>query len=99
MPFRESLGDAPDGRLATAASEPASTSAGTCGYSYRGLSHFKAKFATRWESRDVVLPRGPSSLLALAALIRLHSGTVPPPAAAAPAPPSVPIGLEPAPLP
>ncbi|MGP8160280.1 MAG: bifunctional lysylphosphatidylglycerol flippase/synthetase MprF [Candidatus Dormibacteria bacterium] len=98
VPFRESLGDAPDGRLARGI-RARLYARGAFGYSYRGLSHFKAKFASSWETRDVVLPRGPSSLLALAALIRLHSGTVPPPAAAAPAPPSVPIGLEPAPLP
>jgi lysylphosphatidylglycerol synthetase-like protein (DUF2156 family) len=94
VPFRESLGDAPDGRLAQAVRARVYQH-GVWGYSYRGLSHFKAKFATGWESRDLALPRGLSSLLALAALVRLHSGTVPPPAAPAPNP----IGLEPAPLP
>lgn len=97
VPFREGLGDAPDGRLARATRAHLYQN-GLRGYSYRGLSHFKAKYATRWESRDVAVPRGPSGLLALAALIRLHSGTAPAPAS--PAPPNpVPIGLETAPLP
>src|ERR1039458_4591489 len=68
---------------------------GFWGYSYRALSHFKAKFATCWESRDVAVPRGLSGLLALAALIRLHSGTAP----SGPTPSPGPVGLEPAPLP
>ena len=81
-------------------SGPTSTSAVCRGYSYRGLSHFKAKFATRWESRDVAVPRGPSGLLALAALIRLHSGTAPAPAAPGPLPdPVAASGWTTAPLP
>jgi phosphatidylglycerol lysyltransferase len=77
--FRESLGDAPDGRLVRRA-RASLYRRGRRGYSYRGLSHFKAKFATHWESRDLVLPRGPSSLLALAALARVHLGSRPTPA-------------------
>jgi len=94
VPFRESLGDAPDGRLARRVRAQL-YQRGYRGYSYRGLSHFKAKFATRWESRDLAVPRGVRGLLALAALIRLHSRTEP----ATPAPPPVPLGLTPAPLP
>ena len=90
----ESLGDAPDGWRARRVRADL-YQRGCRGYSYRGLSHFKAKFATRWESRDLAVPRGVSGLLALAALIRLHSRTEPP----APAPPPVPLGLTPAPLP
>ncbi len=41
------------------------------------------------------MPRGLSGLLALAALIRLHSGTAP----SGPTPSPGPVGLEPAPLP
>jgi lysylphosphatidylglycerol synthetase-like protein (DUF2156 family) len=94
VPFRESLGDAPDGGPARRVRAHL-YQRGCRGYSYRGLSHFKAKFATRWESRDLAVPRGVSGLLALAALIRLHRRTEPP----APAPPPVPLGLTPAPLP
>jgi phosphatidylglycerol lysyltransferase len=94
VPFRETLGDAPDGRLARDVRAHLYEH-GCWGYSYRGLSHFKAKFATHWESRDVAVPRGLSGLLALAALVRLHSGQAP----AAPAVSPGPIGLEPAPLP
>jgi lysylphosphatidylglycerol synthetase-like protein (DUF2156 family) len=68
---------------------------GCWGYSYRGLSHFKAKLTTRWESRYVAVPRGLSGLLALAAPIRLHSGA----ALSAPGLSPAPVGLEPAPLP
>jgi lysylphosphatidylglycerol synthetase-like protein (DUF2156 family) len=96
VPFREGLGDAPDGCLARALRARVYQH-GHKGYNYRGLSHFKAKFATHWESRDVAVPPGPSGLLALAALIRLHSGTAPAPPA--PPPDPVPIGLEAAPLP
>jgi len=96
VPFREGLGDAPDGRLAQGFRARV-YERGYAGYSYRGLSHFKAKFATRWESRDIAVPRGPSSVLALAALVRLHSEQAP----ATMGPPSdqLPVGLEPAPLP
>ncbi len=94
VPFRETLGDPPDGRLARDIRAHL-YGHGCWGYSYRGLSHFKAKFATHWESRDVAVPRGLSGLLALAALIRLHSGAAP----AAPGPSPAPVGLEPAPLP
>jgi phosphatidylglycerol lysyltransferase len=94
VPFRETLGDPPDGRLARAIRAHLYKH-GCWGYSYRGLSHFKAKFATRWESRDVAVPRGLSGLLALAALIRLHSGA----ALSAPGLSPAPVGLEPAPLP
>jgi phosphatidylglycerol lysyltransferase len=94
VPFRESLGDAPDGRLARGL-RARLYQHGYAGYSYRGLSHFKAKFATHWGSRDIAVPRGPSSVLALAALARLHSGTAP----TTPETTPVPIGLEPAPLP
>jgi phosphatidylglycerol lysyltransferase len=94
VPFRETLGDPPDGRLAREIRAHLYEH-GFWGYSYRGLSHFKAKFATRWESRDVAVPRGLSGLLALAALIRLHSGAAPSAPRLSPAP----VGLEPAPLP
>jgi len=94
VPFRESLGDAPDGGLARRV-RARLYQRGYRGYSYRGLSHFKAKFATRWESRDLAVPLGVSGLLALAALIRLHSRTEP----LAHEPPPVPLGLTPAPLP
>jgi lysylphosphatidylglycerol synthetase-like protein (DUF2156 family) len=94
VPFRDSLDDAPDGRLAHAVRNRL-YQRGCHGYSYRGLSHFKAKYATRWESRDLAVPRGVSGALALAALIRLHSGTALPP----PQPAPVPLGLKPAHLP
>jgi lysylphosphatidylglycerol synthetase-like protein (DUF2156 family) len=94
VPFRETLGDPPDGRLARGIRAHLYEH-GFSGYRYRGLSHFKAKFATYWESRDVAVPRGLSGLLALAALIRLHSGTAP----SGPTPSPGPVGLEPAPLP
>ncbi|MGD0447645.1 MAG: phosphatidylglycerol lysyltransferase domain-containing protein [Candidatus Dormibacteria bacterium] len=94
VPFRETLGDAPDGRLARQ-TRAYLYEHGFWGYSYRGLSHFKAKFATSWESRDVAVPRGLSGLLALAALIRLHSGAAPSALGVSP----VPVGLEAAPLP
>ena len=94
VPFRETLDDAPDGRLARQ-TRAYLYAHGFWGYSYRGLSHFKAKFATGWESRDIAVPRGLSGLLALAALIRLHSGTAP----SAPGVSPVPVGLEAAPLP
>ena len=94
VPFRESLGDPPDGRLVRGA-RAYLYDHGCWGYSYRGLAHFKAKFATHWEGRDIALPRGLSGFLALAALIRLHSGAVPAPPPRAP----VPMGLEPARLP
>lgn len=81
VPFRESRGDAPDGPLARRL-RAALYRRGCGGYSYRGLSHFKAKFATGWESRDLVLPGGPSSALAIAALVRLHRGAQPAPQAA-----------------
>ena len=87
--FRESLGDAPDGRVARRARADLYRR-GRHDYSYRGLSHFKAKFATHWESRDLVLPRGPSSLLAVIALAQVHLGSCPPSA-----PPAA-IALEPA---
>ena len=77
VPFRDALGDAPDGRLVRAIRSRL-YERGVGGYRYRGLSHFKAKFATVWESRDLVMPGGPSFLLALAVLIRLHSPTKPP---------------------
>jgi phosphatidylglycerol lysyltransferase len=99
VPFREGLGDAPDGRLARAARAHLYRR-GCRGYCYRGLSHFKAKYATHWESRDVAVPRGPSCLLALAVLVRLHSGTrTVPVATPTPPPNAVPIGLGTAPLP
>jgi len=94
VPFRETLGDPPDGRLARE-TRAYLYEHGVWGYSYRGLAHFKAKFATRWESRDVAVPRGLSGLLALAALIRLHSGAAPSTTGISPAP----VGLEAAPLP
>ena len=71
VPFRDSLGDAEDGRLARSVRRRVYEH-GVRGYSYRGLAHFKSKFATHWETRDVVLPRGPELVLAAAALLRLH---------------------------
>jgi phosphatidylglycerol lysyltransferase len=73
VPFRESRRDAPDGGL-TGRLRALLYRRGWGGYSYRGLSHFKSKFATSWESRDLALPRGPAGVLALAALVRLHLG-------------------------
>ncbi|HXZ99172.1 MAG TPA: phosphatidylglycerol lysyltransferase domain-containing protein [Candidatus Binatia bacterium] len=88
VPFRESLGDAPDGRMARGFRAHLYRR-GWRTYSYRGLSHFKAKFATGWESRDVALPAGPATGLALAALVRLHLSKP-----SGPAPPSpAPLGL------
>ena len=89
VPFRDSLGDGEDGRLARWVRRRV-YERGVRGYSYRGLAHFKSKFATGWETRDVVLPRGPALVLAAAALLRLHL--------AAPAPTAVaPTALEPEP--
>jgi len=80
VPFRDSLGDADDGRLARWVRRRVYEH-GVRGYSYRGLAHFKSKFATHWETRDVVLPRGPALVLAAAALLRLHIAASPPTAA------------------
>ena len=87
VPFRDSLGDAEDGRLARWVRRRVYEH-GVRGYSYRGLAHFKSKFATHWETRDVVLPRGPALVLAAAALLRLHIAASPPTAVA-------PTALEP----
>ncbi len=75
--FRDGLGDAPDGGPARWVRATVYRR-GWGGYSYRGLTHFKAKYATRWESRDIALPRGPAAALVLAALARLHLASTPP---------------------
>jgi len=87
VPFRDSLGDAEEGRLQRWVRRRV-YERGLGGYRYRGLAHFKSRFATHWETRDVVLPRGPELVLAAAALLRLHVAAPPPTPAAA-------TGLEP----
>lgn len=87
VPLRDSLGDAEDGRLRRWVRRRA-YERGVGGYRYRSLAHFKSRFATHWESRDVVLPRGLALVLAAAALLRLHVGAPGSPAAAS-------TGLEP----
>lgn len=86
VPLRDSLGDAEDGRLRRWVRRRL-YERGVGGYRYRGLAHFKGRFATRWETRDVVLPRGLALVLAAAALLRLHVAAPRSPAAA-------PSGLE-----
>ncbi|HEY2703314.1 MAG TPA: DUF2156 domain-containing protein [Candidatus Dormibacteraeota bacterium] len=73
VPCRDSAGDAPDGRLARAVRRVL-YGHGLGGYQYRSLARFKNKFAPRWESRDIALRGGPSSLRVLGALLAVHAG-------------------------
>jgi lysylphosphatidylglycerol synthetase-like protein (DUF2156 family) len=73
VPLRDSLGDATDGRLAHWVRGRLYRN-GLGGYRYRSLAHFKGRLATRWEGRDLAMPRGPGLPFAVAALIQLHLG-------------------------
>jgi lysylphosphatidylglycerol synthetase-like protein (DUF2156 family) len=73
VPLRDSLGDASDGRLGHWIRGRLYRK-GLNGYRYRSLAHFKGRFATHWESRDVAMPRGPGLPFAVTALIQLHLG-------------------------
>jgi phosphatidylglycerol lysyltransferase len=71
VPFRDTTGDAPDGRLARAVRR-AVHRRGAGGYSYRSLARFKNKFAPRWESRDIAYGGGLGVPRVLAALLAVH---------------------------
>jgi phosphatidylglycerol lysyltransferase len=71
VPFRDTVGDAPDGAVAQRARRLIYAH-GVGSYRYRSLAHFKNKFAPRWATRDVALPRGPARLTALVGLTRVH---------------------------
>ena len=71
VPFKDSRKDAVDGYIAHKIREKLYRW-GYKGYRYEGLSHFKSRFTTRWESRDIVLSGGFGSVVALLAVVRLH---------------------------
>jgi lysylphosphatidylglycerol synthetase-like protein (DUF2156 family) len=71
VPSRDSLDDAPDGRIAHAVRRLL-YARGLAGYRYESLARFKSKFAPRWESRDIAFGGGPSSVRVLGALIAVH---------------------------
>lgn len=71
VPFRDQLGDATVGLFVRLLRSLIFVH-GIRGYRYESLARFKGKFATRWESRDVVLPGGVKWLPVLVALILLH---------------------------
>ena len=70
VPFRDTLGDAPDGRLSRWVRARLHRSK-LHGYCYGSLAAFKQKFAPDWVSRDVAFPRG-AAILVLVALMRVH---------------------------
>ena len=78
VPLHDSLGDSGDGWLLRRLRHRCYRR-GLAGYHYRSLAHFKAKFATHWEGRDVALPRGPRLIFAVMALVELHRGRPPDP--------------------
>jgi phosphatidylglycerol lysyltransferase len=71
VPFRDSLQDAPDGRLARSLRN-AVYRHGAGGYSYLSLARFKGKFSPRWESRDIAYGGGLGVPRVLAALLAVH---------------------------
>jgi phosphatidylglycerol lysyltransferase len=71
VPFRDSLSDATDGKVARWVRARLYGSR-VHGYSYGSLAAFKQKFAPVWVSRDVAFPRE-ASLTVLLALIRVHT--------------------------
>lgn len=73
VPCRDSLDDAPDGRIAHRVRRLLYRR-GLGGYRYQTLGRFKNKFAPRWESRDVAFARGPGGLRVLGALLAVHAG-------------------------
>lgn len=80
VPFRDSLGDSPDGRLGALLRR---WLFGThlCGYRYPSLAAFKEKFAPVWLSRDVAYdPR--AALRSLVGLLGVHFA--PPPGSPGP---------------
>jgi phosphatidylglycerol lysyltransferase len=70
VPFRDTLGDAPDGRVSRWIRGRLHRSK-LHGYCYGSLASFKQKFAPDWVSRDIAFPRG-TALLVLLALVRVH---------------------------
>jgi len=70
VPFRDSLDDAPDGRLSRWIRARLHRSK-VHGYCYGSLAAFKQKFAPEWVSRDVAFPRG-AAFFVLLALLRVH---------------------------
>ncbi|TMC50454.1 MAG: DUF2156 domain-containing protein [Chloroflexi bacterium] len=71
VPFRDTVGDAPDGVVAQRVRRLVYAH-GVGSYRYRSLAHFKDKFAPRWVTRDIALPRGRAGVTALAGLTRVH---------------------------
>lgn len=72
VPFRDSLGDAPESRILRLG-RAYIYRRGLAGYRYANLAQFKSKFATRWCSRDIALPHGVGAFAALGALAKLHT--------------------------
>lgn len=70
VPFRDTLGDARDGRL-TRWLRARMYRSRVRGYCFGSLGDFKQKFAPTWVSRDIAFPRGVAPLV-LFALIRVH---------------------------
>jgi phosphatidylglycerol lysyltransferase len=71
VPTRDLDGDGPDG-LVSRRVRSWLYRRGVSGYQYRSLASFKDKFAPRWESRDIALPRGVAGVAAVAALAAVH---------------------------